>query len=105
VTSLEQGGRYFGVYLAVVRDQDGGPTPADEAKLAAAKTEAARLGYDVQRGLSCDDGAVAGLGLDPSRNYDSVQVYFATAADAQQFVDLYQPGVVGTAQVQTFCLD
>ena len=45
------------------------------------------------------------LGLDPAVDYDAVSVFFDTEADAQTFVDLYQPGVVGTAFVTAYCLD
>lgn len=99
---LEHGDRVFGVYLAVEGREN---SPGPDAKRAMA--EAAAVGYDV--GLSpdidCDGGAREQLGLDPARDYSSVVLYFKTRALAQQFVDFFEPGVVGTAAVTLFCLD
>ena len=38
-------------------------------------------------------------------DYFSEVVYFRTRQEAQQFVDAFEPGVVGTAQVTIYCAD
>jgi hypothetical protein len=53
--------------------------------------------------VSCDQGAAEQLGLAPE--HDRVAVYFATAEQAQQFVDVYERDTLGTALVTTYCLD
>jgi hypothetical protein len=58
-----------------------------------------------RRGHAPHSNAKRQLGLDPPRDYSSVVLYFETCALAQQFVDLLEPGVVGTAAVMLFCLD
>jgi hypothetical protein len=104
--SLTHGGTVYGVYLAVARtDADGSLPAGGRQKLDDAKAAAAAAGYQALEGLDCDSGAREGLGLDPQLSYGSAQVYFATAAQAEQFVAFYQPGVVGTARVQTYCMD
>lgn len=105
--SLEHGGTSWAVYVSVVRLATDGSTGAlDQARLAAAVQSLEAVGYQAASGpLGCDAGFKEGLGLLPDRDYAGVPLYFATAADAQRFVDLYQPGVVGTVQVQTYCLD
>jgi hypothetical protein len=35
----------------------------------------------------------------------AVVVYFRTRQEAQQFVDAFAPGVVGTAAVKVYCRD
>jgi hypothetical protein len=99
---VEHGDRVFGVYLAVERKED---SPGPDAQQA--MVDAAAAGYEV--GLSpdidCDQGAREQLELDPARDYSSVVLYFETRALAQEFVDLFEPGVVGTAAVTLFCVD
>lgn len=99
---LEHGDRVFGVYLAVERVER---SPGPDAQQAIA--DAAAVGYDVELSpdIDCDRGAREQLGLDPARDYSAVVLYFETRALAQQFVDLFEPGVVGTAAVTLFCLD
>ena len=92
------GGQYSAVYLAVARDGE------DPSELDAAAASAEQVGYTPNRGL-CEDGAREALGLDPAIAYDAVSIFFDTPELAQQFVDAYEPGVVGTARVVALCLD
>ena len=95
------GGTAWGVYLAVERG-----TSTDVAKLRSASQQAASVGYEASDGdVGCDRGAREALRLDPAKQYVAAVVYFGSEADARKFVDLYQPGVVGIARVETFCLD
>lgn len=95
----EHGGRYWGVYLAV----DDGTAPA---RLTTAADAARQVGYAPAVGdVSCDDGVVEGLRLDPAKTYSAAVLYFPAPEDAQVFVDRFEPGVTGTAQVTTYCLD
>ena len=93
------GGSYWAVFLDVSRAGDtAGEQEAREALAAA--------GYRGSGGdVGCAQGASEALGLDPAIAYTGVWVEFATAAEAQRFVDLYEPGVVGTARVTAYCLD
>ena len=94
-----QGGVYWAVYLELYRTGDPG---GGQDALAALH----ELGYDGGiGGVGCDMGAAEALGLDPNGDYSGVSVFFDTADDAQRFVDLYQPGVVGTARITAYCLD
>lgn len=96
----EQGRFYFGVYFAVTE------RGAGDSKIKAAESDLSDLGYEPSvGGIDCDSGAKEALGLDPLRSYTDVALYFASRADADMFVTLYDPGVVGTAKVKTFCLD
>lgn len=102
LTGGTQGGEAWGVYLAVAYAEEG----VDAPELVEAKAQAAAVGYNAGSGdVACDQGASEALGLDPERSYLTVAVYFATEADARLFVDLYQPGVVGLAAVETYCMD
>jgi len=95
----EHGGRVWAVFVAVARD------PGDE-RLDQAVRDLAAVGYDAGVGeLACYQGAAEALGLDPARTYLGVPVSFASAAEARQMVDAFEPGVVGTAEVVTYCLD
>lgn len=100
VTSLQQGQRVAAVYLAV-----SGRT--DDPALAAAVSRARRAGYSAGAGdLNCDQGATAGLGLDPAQAYLGVAVYFSSSARARQFADRYPFPVVGVVSpVTIFCAD
>ncbi|HEX2023493.1 MAG TPA: hypothetical protein VHF00_02220 [Acidimicrobiales bacterium] len=100
-TDYRHGDTAFGVYLAVERTRTA-------PELARAKEELRRAGYSVPQGvtdISCDQGAREALGLAPDVDYVAVVVYFRTEQAAQQFVDAFQPGVVGTAPVKIFCRD
>ncbi len=101
VTDLKQGDLVFGVYVAVEQNYSA-------PELAAAKEELRKVGYSVGAGatdINCDQGAREALGLKPGVEYVSVVVYFRTRQEAQQFVDAFPPGVVGTAPVKTYCAD
>lgn len=94
------GGTYWSVVLELVRDDE--EQDAAQAALDALQ----ELGYQGGIGdVGCTDGIRQALGLDPAHGYTNVDVLFATAEEAQRFVDLYQPGVVGTVRVTTYCLD
>ncbi|MDQ4057648.1 MAG: hypothetical protein M3124_00825 [Actinomycetota bacterium] len=96
----EQGRLYFGVYFVVTENGAG------DSKIRAAESDLRNLGFEPSvGGIDCDSGAKEALGLDPSRSYTDVALYFASRADADMFVTLYDPGVVGTAKVKAFCLD
>jgi len=100
VTSPTQGGVYFAVYLAVVKEGQGDTT----AK--AAEESAKAAGYEIGTGeIDCEQGARAALKLDKTAAYQGTSIFFATAAQAKQFVDAYEPGVVGTAKITAYCLD
>jgi hypothetical protein len=97
---VSHGDKVFGVYLSVER----GETPT--AETSAAEAEAKRQQWHHSGGdIDCDQGAREALRLDPARKYYSIAIYFRTREDAQEFVDLYEPGVVGIAPVTVFCLD
>lgn len=93
------GGRYWGVFAAVAYD-------ASDPRLTEALGQVRALGYQGGTGdVACTQGAVETLGLDPQRFYTAVSVLFDSREAAQQFVDAYEPGVVGTAEVTAYCLD
>ena len=97
----EQGGRYWAVFLSVERGSDATGPEISEALRAAEE-----VGYEAGAGdLGCTQGAAEALGLDPALPYVGVSIFFASAELAQQFVDAYEPGVVGTAEVTAYCLD
>jgi hypothetical protein len=77
------------------------------AESAAAAASALAVGYQPIEGeiTGCDQGARESLGLDPDLSYFGVFLYFNSQIDAQTFVDLFEPGVVGIAQVTIFCAD
>lgn len=94
-----QGGSYWAVFLAVAYD-------GAEQELQDALGSAHAVGYEAGIGdIGCTTGAREALGLDPGKSYEAVSIFFTTQADAQEFVDLYEPGVVGTALVTAGCMD
>ncbi|HWI03330.1 MAG TPA: hypothetical protein VNT52_05800 [Acidimicrobiales bacterium] len=100
---VRHGDEVYGVYVAVKR------TPS-APELAQAKRDLTAAGYSgyTQPGagdINCDQGAREALRLDPRRAYHAVAIYFRTVQEAQQFVDAFKPGVVGTAQVKLYCRD
>lgn len=106
---LEHGGTYWGVYVTVVRADDNYQVkPEDKNRLDAAKKSLTDLGYEPDAGaydIGCEDGVREQLRLDPRRIYATVRIFFTKQAQAQQFVNAYQPGVVGTAKVTLYCMD
>ena len=52
--------------------------------------------------INCDQGAREALRLTPGVDYFVEAVYFLTRQEAQQFVDAFEPGVVGTAFVTVY---
>ncbi len=96
----EQGGTYVAVVLTSTRSEDG------TAEAEAAVARVAEDGYAGGFGdVGCFEGAREGLGLPAEGDYLISYVTFADGAAAEQFVDAYEPGVVGTVTVKTFCLD
>ena len=53
--------------------------------------------------INCDKAAREALGLTLGVDHYTVAVYFRTRDEAQQFVDTFEPGVVGTAEVTVDC--
>ncbi len=107
--ALHHGGIYWGVYVTVVRaDGNYRVTPGDQKRLDAARKSLTDLGYEPDSGaydIGCEQGLQEQLHLDPQRIYATVRIFFATHAQAEQFVEAYQPGVVGTAKVTLYCMD
>jgi hypothetical protein len=94
------GGQYWAVFLAVARPG------TEQAELQQAAADASALGYPAGvSDVGCSQGAHEQLGLDPTVQYQVVTIYFFERGEAQQFVDQYEPGVVGTAYVTAYCLD
>jgi hypothetical protein len=93
-----QGGKYYGVFLAVAAD-------ARDGRLGDAQARAHELGYEGGVGdISCTPGAREQLHL-PAGEYTAFSVLFATKEQAKQFASAYGDGVVGTAYVSAGCLD
>ena len=108
VAQVEHGGTYWGVYVTVVRSGTQGITQEDKNRLDVAASSLQAMGYEPDTGdfdPGCEQGVVEQLRLDPQRLYAAARIYFATQAEAQQFVTAYQPGIVGTAQVTLYCMD
>jgi hypothetical protein len=78
----------------------------DDSDFTLAENAALAAGYVPTSGdLACDEGAVAGLGLDPAVEYFALALYFIDRADAEAFAAAFGPGVAGIAPVTTYCLD
>ena len=98
---LRHGERFYAVFVAVERT-------SSAPELTRAKEELQKVGYTVYPGatdINCDQGAREALRLAPSVDYFVEAVYFLTRQEAQQFVDAFEPGVVGTAFVTVYCRD
>ena len=96
---VRHGDRVFGVFVAVERT-------LSAPELARAEEELRTVGYPMGGGdVNCDQGARETLRLAPDLDYYTVAVYFRTRQEAQQFVDAFVPGVVGTAEVTAYCRD
>ena len=97
-----QGDRVWAVYLAVAHSST---DPLIDQALQAA----ASVGYTGITGdVACDQGALAALGLDEHDFWSAASLYFATKADADDFVASYQAEgskVVGSAKINLGCLD
>lgn len=108
-SALQHGSTYWGVYVTVVRADDNYQVkPDDQERLDAARNSLTDLGYEPDSGaydIGCEQGMREQLHLDPQRIYAAVRIFFATSAQAEQFVEAYQPGVVGTANVTLYCMD
>jgi hypothetical protein len=108
-SALQHGGTYWGVYVTVVRTSDDYQVePADQKRLDVAKKTLTDLGYEPEAGaydIDCEQGMREQLHLDPQRDYGAVRIFFATRDQAAQFVEEYQPGIVGTAKVILYCMD
>lgn len=105
---LQHGSTYWGVYVTVVRTDNYQIKPEDQKRLDAGKKSLTDLGYEADSGAfdsGCEMGMQEQLHLDPQRIYAAVRIFFTTQAQAQQFVDAYQPGIVGTAKVTLYCMD
>ena len=95
-----QAGQFWAVYIAVAHSGTG------QDKLQAAQDSIHAVGYQGGRlDVACDRGASEGLHLDPMQSYEGVAVYFNSEQDARTFVDLYQPGIVGTVLITAGCND
>lgn len=99
VSLVQQGGTYFGAYLAL-------GTGSADPRLEAADASARRLGYTPSRtSLDCDRGAARGLGRPETSQEHATVLYFRTEAEARQFTALHPPVEAGVVRVQTFCQD
>ena len=97
--AAKQGGKYYAVFLAVAPD-------ANAAALAEAQERARKLGYVGGVGdVNCTPGARAALNLSNSGDFTAYSIFFATAEQAQSFVNGYGAAIVGTAYITAGCLD
>jgi hypothetical protein len=97
--AAKQGGKYYAVFLAVAGD-------AKDPALAEAQQRAAAIGYQGGVGdVNCTPGARTALNLSNSGDYTAYSIFFATAEQAQSFVNGYSGKIVGTAYVTAGCLD
>jgi hypothetical protein len=100
--SIEHGGSYWAVYVAV--------EPDEGRVLADARDRVEAAGYTPGGGdLACDQGAAEALGMERQAQAMTVAVYFDTRDDAETFFGLLasrlEPPPVGIANVTTLCLD
>jgi len=95
-TAVEQGAKYWAVYLAV--GEPGAP------ELEQATDYLIGLGIESFAGeLACDRGGAEALGL--SEDLMAVGVYFADRGDAQTFANRLPAPPAGIARVRTYCAD
>jgi hypothetical protein len=97
VEVLEQGGRYWAVYIVVAEP--------GSAELDQAFERIQDLGVPVAGfgELACDRGAAEALDVPPRQH--GVGVYFRSRTDAEAFAATLDPPPVGVASVRTFCPD
>jgi hypothetical protein len=94
----EQGGTYFGVYVAIA-------DPGDQASLQASAEALDAIGiseYSIGD-ISCDEGAAEELGV--PKDSGRVAVYFNSREDAGAFTQSLPSPILRIAKVRTFCLD
>lgn len=93
---VEQGGRYWAVYVVV--GELGDPALDD------ASAQLVAQGIESYPGtLNCDQGAAEALGV--SQDTGAVGVYFATREEAEAFAATLDPPPAGIARVETYCAD
>jgi hypothetical protein len=94
----EQGGTYFGVYVAIAE-------AGDEASLQASAEALDAIGIsDYSLGdISCDEGAAEELGV--PEDSGRVAVYFESREEAEAFTKSLPSPILRIAKVKTFCLD
>jgi hypothetical protein len=95
----EQGGTYFGVYLAVGEGPD-----VEDAINYLTEERGLAAGQDFSIGdVACDQGAeeALGAGAGPMR----VAVYFDSQEEAEAWSQTLPAPPIAIAQVETFCLD
>lgn len=95
----EQGGTYWGVYLAIGSESD-----LEDAIQYLTEERGLEAGIDFSIGdISCDEGAAEALGADEGAQ--RVAVYFASSGDATAWAATLPGQPVGIVEVKTFCLD
>jgi hypothetical protein len=94
----EQGGTYWGVYVAIA-------DKGDDAALQQSAEALDALGYSEYSigDISCDEGAAEELGV--PEDSGRVAVYFETEEEARAFSGSLPSAIVRIAEVKTFCLD
>jgi hypothetical protein len=97
VDVLEQGDRYWAVYVVVAEP---GSAELDEAFERMQDLGVPVAGFGE---LACDRGAAEALDV-PARRH-GVAVYFRSRADAEALAASLDPPPVGVARVRTFCPD
>ncbi|HEX9822780.1 MAG TPA: hypothetical protein VGB51_00095 [Actinomycetota bacterium] len=94
----EQGGTYWGVYLAVGEESD-----LEDAIQYLTDERDLEAGVEFSIGdISCDEGAAEALGAAGTQR---VAVYFISSDDAAIWAATLLAEPVGVVEVQTFCLD
>jgi hypothetical protein len=101
---LVEGGQTWALYLAVARDFN-----IQAPEIRRAQQDARDSGYNVTDAgdLSCDQGAVEALGLDPQGNWVGVALYFPDEESAQAAREAFEArdvAVAGIASVTVTCL-
>jgi cytoskeletal protein RodZ len=105
---LGHGKPTWGLYLVVLPE---GQASVDSAEFQAAQQAARDAGYSQAEGysgISCDEGAAEGLGVDPNADLIAPAVYFATEAQADEARTAFEARgqhVAGIAHVTPYCLD